>query len=82
MVRRLPALLTDDRVPCAHGCDRALEFAILTQPGQRDPALVAEIKTMGDAQVEAWAADMTSKGLDGEGMVAYAKELVAKYADQ
>ncbi|MFY0690602.1 MAG: S-methyl-5'-thioadenosine phosphorylase [Paracoccaceae bacterium] len=43
MVRRLPALLTDDRVPCAHGCDRALEFAILTQPGQRDPALVAKL---------------------------------------
>ncbi|WP_298570974.1 TRAP transporter substrate-binding protein [uncultured Aliiroseovarius sp.] len=46
-----------------------------------DPALVDEIKVIGEAQTAAWAADMTSKGLDGEGMVADAKALVAKYAD-
>ena len=43
MVRRLPALLGADRSPCAHGCDRALEFALLTAPEQRDPALVAKL---------------------------------------
>lgn len=43
LVRGLPALLTDARMPCAHGCDRALEYAILTQPPARDPALVAKL---------------------------------------
>ena len=43
MVARLPALLGPDRAPCPHGCDRALEFAILTAPDARDPALTAKL---------------------------------------
>ena len=43
MVRRLPALLGAERAPCPHGCDRALEYAILTAPDKRDPALVAQL---------------------------------------
>jgi 5'-methylthioadenosine phosphorylase len=43
MVRRLPALLGAERGPCPHGCDRALEFAILTAPEKRDPTLVAQL---------------------------------------
>ncbi len=43
LVSRLPALLGPDRAPCPHGCDRALEFAILTQPDARDPALMAKL---------------------------------------
>ena len=43
LVRRLPGLLGPDRAPCPHGCDRALEFAILTQPDARDPALMAKL---------------------------------------
>lgn len=43
LVRRLPVLLGSDRAPCPHGCDRALEFAILTAPDARDPALVAKL---------------------------------------
>ncbi|MDA3859445.1 MAG: S-methyl-5'-thioadenosine phosphorylase [Roseovarius sp.] len=43
MLRRLPALLGADRAPCPHGCDRALDFAILTAPEARDPALVARL---------------------------------------
>ena len=43
MVKRLPALLGTDRAPCEHGCDRALEFAVLTAPEARDPALVAKL---------------------------------------
>ncbi|MEL6801832.1 MAG: S-methyl-5'-thioadenosine phosphorylase [Pseudomonadota bacterium] len=43
MVARLPALLGADRAPCPHGCDRALEFAVLTAPERRDPALVAKL---------------------------------------
>ena len=43
LVSRLPALLGKERAPCAHGCDRALEYAILTQPENRDPALMANL---------------------------------------
>ncbi|SNT19620.1 S-methyl-5'-thioadenosine phosphorylase [Tropicimonas sediminicola] len=43
MVARLPALLGAERLPCPHGCDRALEYAIMTAPEKRDPALVARL---------------------------------------
>ncbi len=43
LVARLPALLGPQRAPCKHGCDRALEFAIMTAPDKRDPALVAKL---------------------------------------
>jgi 5'-methylthioadenosine phosphorylase len=43
MVARLPGLLGTGRSPCAHGCDRALEHAILTTPEKRDPAMVARL---------------------------------------
>ncbi len=41
LVARLPALLGTTRAPCQHGCDRALEYALLTAPDARDPALLA-----------------------------------------
>ncbi len=31
------------RLLCPHGCDRALEFALLTAPERRDPAVVARL---------------------------------------
>ena len=43
LVARLPALLGPDRQPCPHGCDRALDHAILTAPDKRDPALLAKL---------------------------------------
>ncbi len=43
MVAGLPALLGGTRAPCKAGCDRALEYAILTAPDARDPALVARL---------------------------------------
>ncbi|QGX97502.1 S-methyl-5'-thioadenosine phosphorylase [Roseovarius faecimaris] len=43
LVSRLPALLGPDRAPCPHGCDRALDFAILTAPDARDAGLVAKL---------------------------------------
>ena len=43
LVARLPKLLGADRAPCPHGCDRALEYAIMTQPEMRDAALVAKL---------------------------------------
>lgn len=43
LVAKLPALLGASRAPCPHGCDRALEFGIMTAPDKRDPALVAKL---------------------------------------
>ncbi len=43
LVAGLPKLLGANRTPCPHGCDRALEFAMLTQPDNRDPALMAKL---------------------------------------
>ena len=43
MVAALPALLGSERELCPHGCDRALEFAIMTAPEKRDPALMGKL---------------------------------------
>ncbi len=48
VVTGLPSHLGADspgsvRAPCAHGCDRALDHAILTAPGARDADLVARL---------------------------------------
>ncbi len=43
LVKRLPALLGAKRNPCPHGCDRALEFAVMTAPDARDPELVKKL---------------------------------------
>jgi 5'-methylthioadenosine phosphorylase len=40
---RLPALVGGEREDCPHGCDKALEFAIMTAPDKRDPALIAKL---------------------------------------
>lgn len=41
LVAALPALLGPDRAPCPHGCDRALDTALMTAPDKRDPDLLA-----------------------------------------
>ncbi|MCV2868018.1 S-methyl-5'-thioadenosine phosphorylase [Defluviimonas sp. WL0002] len=43
LVARLPALFGDRPEVCPCGCDRALEFALMTAPERRDPALVAKL---------------------------------------
>ena len=43
LVGRLPALLGQERDDCPHGCDKALEFAIMTAPDKRDLDLVAKL---------------------------------------
>lgn len=48
LVRRLPALLGANRAPCPHGCDRALEFAVMTAPEKRDPALIAKLDAVAE----------------------------------
>jgi 5'-methylthioadenosine phosphorylase len=43
LVARLPELLGPDRAPCPNGCDRALDYAILTAPEARDAAMVEKL---------------------------------------
>ncbi len=43
LVAGLPARLGPDRAPCPHGCDRALEMALMTAPDKRDPDLLARL---------------------------------------
>jgi len=43
LVATLPALLGPDRAPCPHGCDRALDHAIMTAPVARDPDLLTRL---------------------------------------
>ena len=43
LVAALPALLGPDRAPCPHGCDRALDMALMTAPDKRDPDLLAKL---------------------------------------
>ncbi|MEL6549263.1 MAG: S-methyl-5'-thioadenosine phosphorylase [Pseudomonadota bacterium] len=43
LVAALPGLLGADRAPCEHGCDRALDHAIITAPEARDPAVMARL---------------------------------------
>ncbi len=43
LVKGVAAQLTGPREDCPHGCDRALEYAIMTAPDKRDPALMAKL---------------------------------------
>ena len=43
MIAGIAQALPPGRTPCAHGCDRALEHAIMTAPEHRDPALLAKL---------------------------------------
>ncbi len=43
MISKLPTFLDRTRPPCPHGCDRALEHALMTAPDKRDPAVLARL---------------------------------------
>src|SRR5580693_2001193 len=43
LVQEVVPLLGDPRPPCPAGCDRALEYAIITAPEKRNPALMAKL---------------------------------------
>jgi len=43
LIRSVIPALGASRGPCAYGCDRALEHAIITAPEARDPALLAKL---------------------------------------
>ncbi len=43
LVAALPGLLPAERAPCPHGCDRALDHALMTAPDKRDPELLSKL---------------------------------------
>ena len=43
MIATLPAHLGPDRAPCAQGCDRALDHALITAPDARDAGLIKKL---------------------------------------
>ena len=43
LVKAVVPMLGAVRGPCPAGCDRALEYAIVTSPGQREPGLMARL---------------------------------------
>ena len=42
----LPEQLGATWAPCPHGCDRALEYAVITRPDARDPDMVAKLQSI------------------------------------
>jgi 5'-methylthioadenosine phosphorylase len=38
-----PSALQPPATPCPHGCQRALEYALITTPGSRDPELMERL---------------------------------------
>jgi len=46
LVRRLAPGVASRPMPCPHGCDRALDAAIVTAPEARDPALTARLSAV------------------------------------
>tara|TARA_B110000037_G_C16883157_1_gene408869 strand:- start:10 stop:738 length:729 start_codon:yes stop_codon:yes gene_type:complete len=43
LISRLPASMISEQANCPQGCDKSLEFAILTAPEMRAPALLAKL---------------------------------------
>ncbi|MGR3291931.1 MAG: phosphorylase family protein, partial [Paracoccaceae bacterium] len=43
LIASLPHHLETNHTPCPQGCDKALEFAIMTAPDARDPELIAKL---------------------------------------
>jgi 5'-methylthioadenosine phosphorylase len=43
LVQRVIPRIGADEGPCEHGCDRVLEYAIVTAPGARDAELVNQL---------------------------------------
>ena len=46
LVQRLAGQMPGEREPCPHGCDRALEFAVITAPGNRDPEVEEKLSAI------------------------------------
>ncbi|MFM7655563.1 MAG: S-methyl-5'-thioadenosine phosphorylase [Paracoccaceae bacterium] len=46
LIAALPGVLPAERSPCPHGCDRALDHAVMTAPDKRDADLVARLEAV------------------------------------
>lgn len=46
MIANVAPKLAGEHSPCEHGCNNALEYALITAPEARDPALVAKLDTV------------------------------------
>lgn len=46
LIKEVAPALAGDRAPCPHGCDRALDHAIITAPDARDPAVMEKLRAI------------------------------------
>ena len=46
LVRHVAASIERERSACAHGCDRALEYALITAPDARDAAMQEKLSAV------------------------------------
>jgi 5'-methylthioadenosine phosphorylase len=46
LVKTVAPMLAGAREPCHHGCDRALEYAVLTAPEKRDTAMIEKLSAV------------------------------------
>lgn len=46
LVQQVVPILGDTHEDCIHGCDKALEFALMTAPEMRDPALMKKLEAI------------------------------------
>ncbi|HEY0527175.1 MAG TPA: S-methyl-5'-thioadenosine phosphorylase [Stellaceae bacterium] len=51
LVKNVAPLLADPPTPCPHGCQTALEHAIITAPEVRDPALLAKLDAVAGREL-------------------------------
>jgi len=52
LIARLPDRLGASRTPCPHGCDRALDHAIMTAPSHRDAEVLARLDAVAGRILE------------------------------
>ena len=52
LVKAVAAALPRRRAPCAQGCDHALEYALITAPGSRDPDIVKKLDAVAGRVLE------------------------------
>lgn len=46
LIKAVTPILGSTYEPCPHGCDRALQFALMTSPDKRDPALMKKLEAI------------------------------------
>jgi 5'-methylthioadenosine phosphorylase len=71
LLQRVLPRIGGDAGPCVHGCDRALEYAILTAPAARDPEVVSRLDAVAGRVLRdvrgAEPGDVRQSGIGDEG---------------